>query len=221
MLKETVNYTDYNDVTRTEVLYFNINQSELMDNLNLREDLEKIQASLEGPERQLTTEEVQQILDLVKRMMKLAYGRRSDDGLNFRKTEQIWDDFASSAVYDAFIMSLFKNPEKAFEFLVACMPKELMEQARQEMGENVVELPQPAGNVFENSPAPEKDATGEPKAPEPERMAMDLDRDWHEYSEEDLLGMPQEAFEKLYNKIKGPKPTLLVSIAMRRRAQGS
>jgi len=210
MIKETVQYTDYNDVNRTEVVYFNISQSELMDNLNLRADLERIQASLEGPERQLTTEEIQQILDLVKRMMQLAYGVRSEDGLHFRKSESVWDDFKSSAVYDAFIMSLFKNPEKAFEFLVAVMPKELMEQARREMGENVVELPQPAGNVFENSPAPE-----------PERMAMDLDRDWHEYSEEDLLGMPQEAFEKLYNKIKGPKPTLLVSIAMRRRAQGS
>jgi hypothetical protein len=92
------------------------------------------------------------------------------------------------------------------------MPQELMEQVNREMGENVVELPQPAGNVFENAPQP----TTKPAEDAP---ALDLDRDWHEYSEADLLNMPQENFEKVYNKIKGPKPTMLVSIAMRRRAQ--
>ena len=43
MIKETVQYQDYNKKNRTEVLYFNINQSELMDNMYLRDDLEKIQ----------------------------------------------------------------------------------------------------------------------------------------------------------------------------------
>jgi len=210
MFKETVQYTDYNDVNRTEVLYFNINQSELMDNLSLRDDLEKIQESLEGEERTLTTAEVQQILDLVKKMMKLAYGVRSSDGLHFRKNEQVWEDFYSSAAYDSFIMSLFTNPEKAFEFLVACMPKALMEQAAREMGENVVELPQPAGNVFENEPKPVEI----PKQ-------VDDRENWHEYSEGELLVMPQERFEELYNKINGPKPPQFVSIAMKRRVQGN
>jgi hypothetical protein len=31
--------------------------------------------------------------------------------------------------------------------------------------------------------------------------------------------MPQEQFERIYNNIKGPKPGILVSIAMRRKAQ--
>jgi len=213
MLKETVQYEDYNGVNRTETLYFNINQSELMENLSLSDDLEKIQASLEGPERQLTTDEVQQILNLVKRMMRLAYGIRSEDGLSFDKDDEgenkIWRQFKNSAVYDAFIMSLFQNPEKAFEFLVNCMPKSLMEAARREMGENVVELPQPAGNVFENNPDP---------TPTPEKE--DPEKEWHQYTEKDLVEMPQEQFERLYNKNKGPKPTMLVAIAMKRRAQG-
>ena len=218
MIKETVQYTDYNDVNRTEVLYFNISQSELMDNLNLRDDLEKIQSSLEGPQRQLTTDEVQQILNLVKRMMRLAYGVRSEDGLTFTKDDEgentIWKAFKNSAVYDAFIMSLFKNPEKAFEFLVAVMPKDLMEQARREMGENVVELPQP-GNVFETSPS-EPDVVNEEAVVTP-----NIQKEWHEYSESELLELPQAHFEQLYNRIKGPKPTMLVSIAMKRRAQGN
>lgn len=221
MIKETVQYTDYNEVNRTEVLYFNISQSELMDNLDLREDLEKIQANLEGPERQLTTDEVQQILNLVKRMMRLAYGVRSEDGLTFSKDDEgenkIWRAFKNSAVYDEFIMSLFKNPEKAFEFLVAVMPKDLMEQAHREMGENVVELPKP-GNVFENNPQPatQSDAAVETMVPK-----QDPEKDWHEFSQDELTAMPQEQFEGLYNKIKGPKPGILVSIAMRRKAQGS
>jgi len=221
MIKETVQYTDYNDVNRTEVLYFNINQSELMDNLDLRDQLEKIQASLEGPERELTTDEVQQILNLVKRMMRLAYGVRSEDGLTFDKDEdgenKIWKRFKNSAVYDAFLMSLFKNPEKAFQFLVSVMPKDLMEQARREMGENVVELPQP-GNVFETSPS---DPPENPTKVDGDNVTPNIHKEWHEYSESELLELPQAHFEQLYNRIKGPKPTMLVSIAMKRRAQGN
>lgn len=215
MIKQTVQYTDFNDKNQTEVLYFNISKSELMDHLNLRDDLEKIQESLEGPERDLKMEEIQEILNLVKRIMRLAYGRRSADGLNFRKNDEIWDDFYSSAAYDSFIMSLFENPEKAFEFLVAVMPKDLMEQARREMGENVVELPQPARNVFENNsePADQADAAAEAI------VTPNVEKEWHEYSESELMELPQKHFEQLYNKHKGPKPTMLVAIAMKRQGR--
>lgn len=211
MIKETIQYTDFNDKNRTEVLYFNISKSELMDNLNLREELEVIQTSLEGPERELETHEIQRILNLVKKLMRLSFGRRSEDGLNFRKSDQIWDDFYSSAAYDAFIMSLFQNPEKAFEFLVAVMPKDLMEQARREIEENVVELP-PHRNVFEQQEQVGNDL------PEPGPV-VDVEKEWVDFTMEELENMPKEQFEKLYNKIKGPKPGILVQIGMRRKGR--
>lgn len=129
MLKKTITYEDFDGNTTTETLHFNITKTELADNLDLAEELRELETMLEGEERSLTTLEIRQILNLVKRLAKLAYGVRSEDGKRFIKEENTWTEFTQTAGYDAFLFGLFENPELAMEFLMGIIPKDLREQA--------------------------------------------------------------------------------------------
>ena len=126
MLKQTVNYTDFDDNECSEVLYFNLTKTELTENMNLKDELEKIQEDFTGDKaRQLEEHEIRRILELVKTFMRLSYGIRSADGKRFIKTPDIWEEFTQTAAYDAFLFGLFETPSKALEFMTGILPKDL------------------------------------------------------------------------------------------------
>lgn len=129
MLKQIVRYVDFNDQPQEETLYFNISKTELADNLHLKEEFERLFETFQGPQRELTTAEIRQVIDLVKTFIRLSYGQRSADGKRFRKTDEIWEDFKSSAAYDEFLFSLFKDPQQAIAFLLGVLPADLRSEA--------------------------------------------------------------------------------------------
>ena len=91
MLKQVVTYTDFNDQPQTKELYFHISKARILDNLVLIEEFQNLANSLSGPERELSTEEKQNIIRLVKSFMKLSYGVRSADGQSFRQRDELPD----------------------------------------------------------------------------------------------------------------------------------
>jgi hypothetical protein len=129
MLKQTINYTDFDGNPAEETLYFNLTKIEIADNLDLKEQVEKIQKSFEGESRTLETHEVQAILALVKRLMCLSYGVRSADGKRFIKSDELWTEFTQTAVYDEFLFSLFKDPQNAFAFILGILPQDIRAEA--------------------------------------------------------------------------------------------
>lgn len=133
MLKQTVAYTDFNDVKTEETLYFNISKSDLFDNLELADRFKALKSSLEGGKRELNEDEVKVILQLVKDLMQLSYGIRSADGRNFKKTPEIWADFQSTAVYDEYLFSLFQDPNNAMRFITGVFPQDLVAEAQAEL----------------------------------------------------------------------------------------
>lgn len=140
MLKQTIEYTDFDDNKCVETLYFNITKAELAENLNLKDRLEDMAAMMEGARRGLETEEINQIIALVKTFMKLSYGVRSADGKRFVKTNEQWTEFTQTAAYDAFLFSLFSEPNKAVEFMSGVLPTDLREQAMKFSAEQRKEL---------------------------------------------------------------------------------
>ena len=152
MLKQTVTYTDFDDVQHTETLYFNISKSELLANIALKDRLEKTAAMLQGVSRDLTVDEIKEVVELVKIFMKISYGIRSEDGRRFKKNDQIWEEFTETAAYDEFFMSLFTEPNKAVEFLMNVVPKDLREQAEQEARNTTSLQTQAAAIVQEQNP---------------------------------------------------------------------
>lgn len=138
MLKKTVTYTDFNDEKKSKTLWFNLSRSKLLDNLDLEGRVKEVMALSEGEKRDLTPDEIRIILNLVKDIVRLSYGERSEDGERFKQTPEVWDAFSESAVYDELLLSLFQNVEEAYAFIVGILPKDFREQA-----ENAVKADRP------------------------------------------------------------------------------
>ena len=131
MLKQTIEYTDFDDNQSVETVYFNLTKTELADNIHLKDTLEQIQRDIvDGTKRSLKTSEITQILELVKTFMKLSYGVRSADGKRFIKTPEQWTEFTQTAIYDAFLFSLFETPNKALNFMSGILPQDMRSEAK-------------------------------------------------------------------------------------------
>ena len=139
MLTKTVKYTDLDDNETEETIYFNLLQSEVMENEALAKELTDTQALLqslipvfEEPERELTEAEVRLLMEIVKRFMKVSYGIRVN-AKQFKKSPEIWQDFKESVVYGQLLMDIFGDPEQMYAFVVGIFPKEVQAQAEVEI----------------------------------------------------------------------------------------
>jgi hypothetical protein len=94
------------------------------------------------------------MLQVIKKLMRLAYGVRTDDGANFRQSDKLWEDFESSAVYEAVIFQLFENENEAEAFMTGVLPKALVEEARKADVERNRRAPQDHRPKLETVKAP-------------------------------------------------------------------
>ena len=105
MLKENVKYLDFDGVEQTETLYFNINRMELiaMQSRYGKEDMAKY------IERIVAEQDFAKIYDLLNDIILTAYGKKSEDGKRFLKSEEIKEEFRTSLVYEALVESFFDD----------------------------------------------------------------------------------------------------------------
>lgn len=135
MLKQLITYKNFDDVKVEKVLYFNLTKTELADhNVDLETELTSILARIQEIDKskeEATTADIRRLIELVKTFMRLSYGIRSADGDRFIKTPEIWTEFTQTAAYDAFLMSLFEDQDKALAFMLGIMPEELREKGKE------------------------------------------------------------------------------------------
>lgn len=142
MLKQTITYTNFDGEQETETLWFNLSRSRLMENIHIEDELKEISKIFEGPEdKQLTRDEVQRVLEMVKTMMSLAYGERSSDGKRFNQNPEVWENFKQTAAYEAYLWSLFQDPEMANKFITGIVPTAMLEEAKKELAAQGISLP--------------------------------------------------------------------------------
>lgn len=120
MIKETIEYTDFNEVTRTEDFYFNLNESEIVEMVamseeDLAEKLRKIVASQDGNE----------IMKTFKDLLLRSYGEKSPDGKRFIKGDnfELAKAFCETEAYNKLFMRLVTDPEYASRFVNGIIPK--------------------------------------------------------------------------------------------------
>lgn len=169
MLKKTLTYENFNGKNVTEVVYFNLTKADLIGHIKLIDELEDMREALfdgetdmtKVEERELTNVEVSMLVGIVEKIVEIAYGKRSEDGLIFEKTPEVWGRFRWSAAYDEFIIGLFKDPPQMIEFISSILPTELAKQARAEMtGEAGEEPSSPAKlEAVQDVALPEPDET--------------------------------------------------------------
>lgn len=119
MLTKKITYTDYNGVERTENFYFNLNESEL-----IRMDVHDGLAST--IQRIVDAKEAVEIMDLFEKVIRAAYGVKSEDGKRFIKRKNgvdVAEDFIESEAYNVLFMELLNDEEKTKQFFEGIVPK--------------------------------------------------------------------------------------------------
>ena len=128
MIAKTIKYTDFNGVERMETFLFNLTKTEL-NNLNFKHHGtygEQLKAIADSNDIKLVT-------DLFTEILTKAYGIKSEDGRNFRKNQEIIDDFTSSAAYDALMDEILNNSEEAANLFIGMLPSDLQKEVKEEM----------------------------------------------------------------------------------------
>lgn len=118
MIKWPITYTDYNDETHTEDFYFNLSKAELMEM-----DLEANGAFSSYLKRIVEEKDGKQMAKVFKDIIYKAYGRRSDDGRRFVKSDEYVADFVSCGAYSELFMQLVSDSEACDRFVTGIMPK--------------------------------------------------------------------------------------------------
>ena len=128
MIAKSVKYTDFNGVERTETFLFNLTKTEL-NNINFTHHGtygEQLKAIADSNDVKLITQ-------LFSEIISRAYGVKSEDGKNFRKSKEILDDFLSSAAYDALMIELLSNEEEAANLFVGMLPSDMQADVKKEI----------------------------------------------------------------------------------------
>lgn len=123
MYCKEITYTDYEDVTRTEKLYFNLNKAELME-MNVSESGgldKKLQSIIDSKDPKST-------IEVFKNIIIKAYGVKSPDGKRFTKTDEVKQEFLESEAYSEMFMLLATDADEAKKFINGIIPKDLAAQ---------------------------------------------------------------------------------------------
>lgn len=124
MLKQTITYTDYNGVERTEDFYFNLTQAEVLEmemgtTGGLTEMINKVSAAKDAPA----------IIKVFKNLILQAYGEKSPDGRRFVKSEDISNAFAQMEAYSILFMKLATDADAASKFVAGVIPSSEVQSA--------------------------------------------------------------------------------------------
>lgn len=124
MLKETIKYTDYNGVERTEDFWFHLSKAELMEwemgtTGGLTEMIKRIVDAQDAPA----------IIKIFKELVLKAYGQKSPDGKRFIKSKELATEFSQTEAYSQLFMELATDADKAAAFVNGIMPSDVAEKA--------------------------------------------------------------------------------------------
>lgn len=205
MLKKTISYTDFNDVARTEDFYFNLTKAELMDmevgdheSGSLYDELMNI----------ITAQNNRQIIRVFKKIIKAAYGIKSEDGRRFTKNNEIWEDFANSNAYSELFLELGGNADAAANFINGLVPKDLSEQVskmgitKETTPADIRRMSEERMQGFQKKSAPEVKTVTEAPAPAVD-VATPAPSAVEESKPLDINGMSPEEKAELLRKLQG------------------
>lgn len=131
MLKKTITYTDFNGVERTEPFYFNLTNAEVAEMAVGLVGTSSIEDYIE----RLTVEtDPRKIVEIMKEIICKSYGKKSEDGRRFMKSEEILKEFTETNAYSVLFMELANDANAASAFFDGVIP-ELTEDQKAEVAE--------------------------------------------------------------------------------------
>lgn len=125
MLKKTIKYKDFNDVEREEDFYFHLSEAELTEM-----EMTTTGGLAETIQRIVAAQDPQAIVEIFKKIVLKAYGRKTPDGKYLMKDDQIRKEFECSPVYSIIFMELATDADKAADFINGVVPANMSQQAK-------------------------------------------------------------------------------------------
>lgn len=139
MRKETITYTDYNNVTRTEDFFFNLNEAELT----------ALQYGVDGGmkemlERIVKSNDNKQIMACFHDLIAKSYGEKSPDGRRFVKSTELSEAFMQTEAYNELMLRFMTDANYSAEFIndvLADVTKRTEERNAKKGENNTIVLP--------------------------------------------------------------------------------
>jgi hypothetical protein len=135
MIKRTINYTDFDGNKRTEDLYFNMTKTELTEfALGMPDDMTSEATNEEKFDPEAAGRKLVEklgkygIFKFIKDLVFKSYGKKSEDGRRFIKSEELSTEFTQTLAYDEFMSELLSDDLKASEFINGIIPAEMAEK---------------------------------------------------------------------------------------------
>lgn len=123
MYKKTITYTDYNGNERTEDHYFDLSKAEIMEmQLSVNGGFDAMLQSI------IEAKDIPALAKLFKEIICKSYGKKTPDGREFEKSEQITKSFTQTGAYSELYMELCTDAKAAAEFINGIIPKGLAEE---------------------------------------------------------------------------------------------
>lgn len=125
MIAKTVTYTDFMGTERTEELFFNLTQTELVGmSMDLPDGLVE-SVTGEGGEvdpnvagmKILEALGGKGVFEFIQTLLKKSYGRIAEDGRRFEKSEKLSEEFSQTMAYDTIVMELMSDEAAAADFV--------------------------------------------------------------------------------------------------------
>lgn len=114
MLKQKVQYEDFDGATQVEYLYFNLNRIELIA-LQFRYGKEDMAAYID---KLVEDKNIEKVYEILNDIVLSAYGLRSEDGKRFIKNETLREEFKQSLAYEALIEDFHDETRKVLESFI-------------------------------------------------------------------------------------------------------
>lgn len=164
MLKKSVTFDNIDGVKVTEEFHFFVDQSDLIDLLvekpEMEEKLQMLATNMDG----------RAIMSLLKEFMLLSVGRRDPEGRKFIKSKEIAEDFRYSGAYNSLYWELINDPAKANDFLEGIIPTSLLQDVEKMKNSGSLEDVRKQlqeGKSIEEINLPDKDWAAKPVADHP------------------------------------------------------
>ena len=125
MLVKKIAYKDFDGNDRNETFYFNLTKAEALE-LEMEEKGGLISLILTMIEEQNTPK----LFKLFKKLIGLSIGKKSNDGRNLVKGEDIANDFFTTNAYDVLMLEIMKSPESAADFVNGIIPQDVADEAK-------------------------------------------------------------------------------------------
>lgn len=133
MQKLTVTYENFDGDNVTEDLYFHLNIKELQDMENWDVPLTQRIAKL------TKTEDGKEAFELMRDIIEVAYGERSEDGKRFVKNPEVLKNFTEGLAYDEVIIQFLDGTTDLGKFIEGLLPKKVFELAKKNSKKDVEE----------------------------------------------------------------------------------